>query len=546
VLEAIRRNSRSTIIYVLFGVLIAVFVINFGPGSRRTGDRELAGTWAAKVAGSTVSEQDYRLQYIALGGPNIPLQVAKERHLKEFVMDKLIERELLAQEAERLGFDVSEKEVEDLVADGRMYILGVPRKSDEWIVDGKFNYDRLRAVAQNRLGVTVARFIESQRREMLADKVKQLMLGAVKVTPDEVKSDYDQRELQINLEFVRFAPRQFDDKVTVTPDEIAAYQKAHADEIKKHYEERDFLYKKLDKQAHLRRVVAAIAKDAPASQAEAAKKKIDEAAARVKKGDDFATVAQKLSDDVTTRGRGGDAGWRKRGATGLPADADAKVFAAKAGEVLGPVRTERGWELVKVEGFREGDVPLEQAAPEIAEEKLRVEKARALAKQAAEQAMAKVRAGKTLAELYPKPSDADESDPLKKLNAPPSTEETGLFSRRGSIVPQVGASAELVRKAFAMKPGEVGGPFEVSGGYAIVKLKERKDPDEEFFAKHKDDEMRQLERQKWADVLDSWSKQRCVEARDDGRLKINDDVLAYEGLSDKTPETHYVPCGNKL
>ena len=70
-LESIRRHSRSTIIYVLFGVLIAVFVINFGPGSGGCGS-VLSGTFAAKVGGSTISEQDYRMAYVALGGPQHP------------------------------------------------------------------------------------------------------------------------------------------------------------------------------------------------------------------------------------------------------------------------------------------------------------------------------------------------------------------------------------------------------------------------------------------------------------------------------------------
>src|SRR4051812_38641630 len=103
-LEAMRRNSRNAIIYILFGVIIAVFVINFGPGSRGCTPGGGGSTYAAKVAGSTLTEQDFRFAYIALGGTQFPGQMARERHLKEFVMDKLIERELFAQEAERLGF----------------------------------------------------------------------------------------------------------------------------------------------------------------------------------------------------------------------------------------------------------------------------------------------------------------------------------------------------------------------------------------------------------------------------------------------------------
>src|SRR4051794_29686573 len=159
-LEVLRKNSRSAIIYVLFGVIIAVFIINFGPGSRGCTPGAGATVYAAKVAGSTLSEQDFRFAYIALTRGQVPSQLAQDRRLKEFVMDKLIERELLAQEAEKLGFDVSTKEVEDMIADGRMMVMGVPRRVDDYVFkNGKFDYERFKMVAQNQLGVSVMRFI---------------------------------------------------------------------------------------------------------------------------------------------------------------------------------------------------------------------------------------------------------------------------------------------------------------------------------------------------------------------------------------------------
>ena len=549
-LEAIRRSSRSTIIYVLFAVLIAVFVINFGPGSRGCG-AELTSSYAARVAGSTISDQEYRLSYIALGGPNIPPQFAKERRLKEFVMDKLIERELLAQEAERLGFAVSEKEVEDMAAEGKMYILGVPRRADELFVDGHFSYDRLKAVCQNRLGVSVARFIEVQRREMLADKVKQLLLGGIRVTPDEVKADYDQKETQASLVYVRFQPRQFEDKVTLTPEEIAAWQAAHKDEIQKQYEEHAFLYKKQDKQARLARILVKIPEGAPEGDPAAwktqddkflkVKAKIERAGRRIKAGEDFAVVAKAMSEDDATKDKGGEAGWKKKAQAQLGADNEAQVFTdAKEGDVVGPVRTDRGLEVIKVEGFREGDLPLDAVASEIAEEKLRQERAKVRARDAATEAIAGVRDGQSLSEQFPKPTDTDESNPLKKLMGPPVADETGPFARHGELIPQVGVSADLMKKAFELKAGEVAGPFEVGGGFVVASLKERKEPDKEFFEKHKDEEVRQFTRQKWADVLDAWTKQRCIEVRDDGRLKVTDDVLTYEGM--EKGEVKYTPC----
>src|SRR5262245_7694112 len=166
-LQAMRRNSRHAIIYILFGILIAAFVISFGPGSRGFGYSGPSSAYAAKVAGSTVSEQEYHFAYVAMGGTMYPPQVARERRLKEFVMDKLIERELFAQEAERLGYNVSAKEAEDFIFAGKMIVMGVPRRVDGYVFkDGRFDYDRFKMVAQNQLGVTVKHFMEIERREL--------------------------------------------------------------------------------------------------------------------------------------------------------------------------------------------------------------------------------------------------------------------------------------------------------------------------------------------------------------------------------------------
>ena len=43
-------------------------------------------------------------------------------------MDRLIERELFAGEAERLGYNVSSKEAEDQIYSGKMIVAGIPRR----------------------------------------------------------------------------------------------------------------------------------------------------------------------------------------------------------------------------------------------------------------------------------------------------------------------------------------------------------------------------------------------------------------------------------
>jgi peptidyl-prolyl cis-trans isomerase SurA len=78
---------------------------------------------------------------------------------------------------------------------------------------------------------------------------------------------------------------------------------------------------------------------------EAAKARAQQALARVEKGEDFAKVAASMSDDETTRERGGDLGVLSPGQM-VPAFDDA-AFALKPGEHSGLVETVYGWHIVK-------------------------------------------------------------------------------------------------------------------------------------------------------------------------------------------------------
>ena len=47
-----------------------------------------------------------------------------------------------------------------------------------------------------------------------------------------------------------------------------------------------------------------------------------------------------------------------------------------------------------------------------------------------------------------------------------------------------------------------------------------------------------------ADLLDGWGKQRCVEARDGGHIKVNEEMLVYESASEKA-DIKYAPCSSR-
>jgi peptidyl-prolyl cis-trans isomerase D len=563
-LEQMRKSSQSLLIYILFGIVIAVFVINFGPQSRGSSCEQTMANdhYAAKVAGELVTSSDFHYGYMVRGGAQAPVQRAKFQRLKETVMDQLIERELLAQEAERLGYVVTDEQVEDMIANGEIIGLGYRTTVPNLMKNGKFDYDSFKSFVQFTLGVTPKSFVEEQKRELLAARVRELIRAGVVVSPSEVKADFERKGLQVNLEYVRFLGRTYEDEIEPTPAEVADYAAKHEAELKKTYDERKFVYEKMPKELRLRQILVKVAPDAAPDVEKAALKKAEALAARVRKGEAFDVIARATTEEPIAKAHGGDIGWRGHGATNLPGDLEKQLYAAKKGDIVGPLKGGTGFYITKVEGAREGNIPFADVKTDLADELYRSDKARAHAKEQAMGALALARADatKTLKDLFPVPPDdkaddkkADDKDakaaakPAKaKAVDPhaPRAEETGLFAahgtREGTRIEGIGVSNELAKAAFALTTAApLAGPFLVSDTWYVVRLKERKDPDLAEFDKKKDDLTRDAELTKWREVLTDWTRARCLEAKDAKRIQVNREVLRYE---DSNEPPAYEPC----
>jgi len=547
-LEQMRQQSRSLLIYVLFGIVIAVFIINFGPqspgGCNRGGRVAQTNVEGARVKGHLLSRQDYMYGMMMVGAGNIPPQRAKMMRLHESVMDMLIDREIMASEAERAGFRVSDEEVEDFIAESKLIGLGREQKAPVFEQDGVFSHEAFRKFVQFQLGMTPRSFIEQQRREMLANRMRESLRAGVAVSPVEVKDDWTRQADQVNVEYLRFPERRFESDLEVKPEELAKYAAANEAALKKLYDERKAaLYEKQPKQRHLRQILVKVKAEATPEELATAQKKAEALAARLRKGEAFAKVAKAASEDERTKGRGGDLGWQRVGGTMLDPDVDAKVTAAKDGEIVGPVKTASGFVLVLAEATREGTIAFDAAKLELAESKLREEKSKAMAKAEADAALAKIKASpdKSLKDLYPAPEEGEGGAAAAAKSKAVSAEETGLFSRRGSTVAAIGKAPILAKAIFALtKDAPVAGPIEELGSFIIVKLKERKEPDLAEFEKNKVGLIEDAAKRKSGMVVMEWALQRCREARDAKQIEVNAELLRYEGGPEGAIQ--YEPC----
>jgi len=542
-LEQMRQQSRSLLIYLLFSIVIVVFIVNFGPQSiggcgMRMPHRVTES--AAQVEGHAVTLKDWTYAYTVLNAASIPPQQAKQIRLKETIMDLLIDRELLAAEAQRLGFSVGDEEVEDLIAEAKMISMGREQKLPYAESEGKFSYDNFRKFVQYHLGMSPKSFIEQQRREIMAARMRDLLRAGVAVSVDEVKETWLRQSDRVNFEYLRFPIHRYENEVELRPEEIAAFAKANDDKLKKLYDQRKTaLYDKQPKQRKLRFLLVAVPSDADPDKTAEASKRADALAARVRKGESLAKLAKASSDDATSRSRGGDLGWQRKGGTTLGSEVEDKVWAAKDGELVGPVKIAGGLALVVPEAAREGDIAFEQARPEIAESELRQERSQARAKAAADAALAKAKAesGKSLKDLFP----AHENDEKAGKNDTVHAEETGLYSRRGSMVQGIGPAPTLAKAAFELsKEAPLAGPFQELGSFIVVKLKEHMRPDMAEFEKEKQRLADEAAQRKGQTIVMDWARRRCQEAKDAKKIDVNIDLLRYEGGPEGA--VSYEPC----
>lgn len=109
------------------------------------------------------------------------------------------------------------------------------------------------------------------------------------------------------------------------------------------------------------------------SDAKAAEAKAAKLAAEAKQpGADFAALAKANSEDPGSKDAGGDLGWVEKGVMVKPFE-DA-LFSMKAGDIVGPIKTEFGYHVLKLREIKGGEGrPFEQVRDQLAAEQLQAD-----------------------------------------------------------------------------------------------------------------------------------------------------------------------------
>ena len=379
-LQNIRDNSQGWIAKTIIGIIVVLLALT---GFDAIFNAASNSQTAAEVNGEEISRYDLdqamnmqRRQLAQQLGSDFDPSMLDERLLRNAALGSLIDRMLLLQSAKSADFAFSREALDQL-------ILQTP----EFQVDGVFNAARFDQVLQ-QMGYSRVQFRQLLEQEMLIGQLRAGISGTGFVTDQQVEN-FARLEMQTR-DFDTLTVPARSDAIEVSDEQISEYYEANADrfrtperviveyvELKKESffdqvevsdEELQALYQKqIANLAEQRRAAHILIETGAESSDDEAKAKIDEIAARVKGGEDFAAVAKEVSQDPGSANEGGDLGFAGPGVYD-PAFEEA-LYALKEGEVSAPVRSEFGWHIIKLLGVQSPEVPsLESMRPELVRE----------------------------------------------------------------------------------------------------------------------------------------------------------------------------------
>jgi len=213
-----RLERTRNIVILLFAVLMAVsLVIFYAPGRRgpNTLDPTRNTEVVAKVGSSSITVADVariRENYAQMFGSRVSL--AQLGGNKRF-LDGLISKQVISQEAARLGLGASDTELAERI-----------RKQFSDASGNFIGFDRYKESVTARYG-DVEKFENDIRDEIAQEKLRAFVSASVNVSDAEVEKEYKRRNTSFDVSYVAISTDKLATKIQPSDDELRAYYDSH-------------------------------------------------------------------------------------------------------------------------------------------------------------------------------------------------------------------------------------------------------------------------------------------------------------------------------
>lgn len=479
-LKVLRKRKRSWMIFLILGAIIMVFVL-WGVGNFKMDKTTVAASVNGKSITATAYVRAYQQQinyYRNILKDQFNDEFLERMNLKQNTIQMLINTELQLQEAKKQGITVSTDDIQKKIASVQVF-----QKGD---VFDKGQY--LQVLKANHL--LPGDYEKGVKDSLIIDKVQKKITDAINITDKGIEDAFAGENKKINLQYIAVDGASFEKDAVAADGEAQAYfeknkasfklptmikaayisipfkdllQKAKISEAEiKQYYEKNINEFQAQKQVFARHILirpASGASDMKKAKEEARKKAEDILSSLAKKGEDFALLAKKYSDDKASGSKGGSLGYFKQGEMVKPFE-DA-AFSLKKGEISSIIETEFGYHIIKIDDVKEARLMPFKETKDIITKKLTETSAKKLALDTASEIQKAV--------ISEKREMKDEAA-KKKLKLI----ETGPFSERDANIELV-RNAELKKTAFSLKAGEISNAVETESSIYIIKILDKKE-----------------------------------------------------------------------
>lgn len=504
-LDFLRRSSTSVFSWLILGLIAVAFTVSFGLPSMSS--MVTRGTLVS-VHTTAITDLDYRFQHSFARLTNAPRSA-------DWLLESAVEREVLNRAARDMGLTLDEKVAEDTIADGVVLAFG---HRYPWSSDETFNYNQFLGLLQ-QLKVQEDAFIDYQKRELVAELVRNSIAASAVPSEAELRRAYENDTNRLSLRYATFEHRDFADKVDPTVAEIEAWMQEHASDLEAAYGDSKLRFEGVPASKKVRLIE--VTKDQDKAQAT-----IKRAKQQIESGDDERTVARALSTHASA-GRAGDLGWISI-ESGL---VDVDPVVTEAFSML-----EAGWSevlegasayyLLGIDGVREGNTPKDEALRELAYEAVQRDVGQQRAQKAARDILAAIRAGTPEAELF-----GPESESGIEIR------ETGWFAKADAI-PRLGDQPAIIDAVWTKTPTDtfVDRVFELDARSVIVALAERETASDEGFLAKRTEYWDRLQTLRGHVAAQAWTHWRCEDAETRGEIASHPERVAHLMADPKLPD----------
>jgi peptidyl-prolyl cis-trans isomerase D len=403
----------------------------------------------------------------------------------------LIQREVLLQEANRLGLQVGDADLRRALQSGPFSQMLFP--NGQFIgEDGYANF------VQNYFRTSIQDFESQIKKELEINRLEAMVTGGVTVSDQDVRDSYRQQATKIKFDYAVINSEDLRKQINPTDAELQAFFKQSAarykdaipetrklayialnqtdvpggapavsdQQVQQYYlsHQKDY---QVPEEVKVRHILIKVDAGADPKVDAAAKQKAEDLLKQIKGGADFAALAKANSDDPGSKEQGGELGMIQRGVTVPPFEKAA--FALAPGQISDVIKTRFGYHILKVEEKQTAHLkPLDEVKAQIvatltrqAEADQQANFAQQLATEAAKSGLAK----------------AAEAHHLQVV--------TSDYVPQNAVLPGLPDGAKLLTLAFSAKPGGAPQVSSTGEGFAVFQVEDSKPAHAPTFEEYK-------------------------------------------------------------